>query len=219
MHKGVLWIAVVTALLLVSCGGGSVASGTGTGTGNPAIAVVGGVHTASGDPVEGAQVQVRNRASQETAPYSYLGPEFDSSGFVYTDSLGIYQFSLLDTGYYRLEIREDSGRGNLGVSQELDLQSFGDTTQADTLGLLSFDTIAGTITKGGAPLPNARVSIAGGNGVQATTDGGGYFNLPVLQGAFRLVVFSPELSGDSTILSQEYPEAVVFSTLEVNGYK
>jgi hypothetical protein len=108
-------LRILVALMLLSstmglsCGGDDpVSSGAGTGS----ETVIGSVRTPEGHPAGSARVRVR--------PSSYLvdltaafGKRLDIAVSVIdtvTDSLGRYTLSELDTGEYKVEIFDDSGR-------------------------------------------------------------------------------------------------------------
>ena len=200
--------------LLISCGDTSIAGGSGTGTGNPAVAVTGMVLSSTGTPIEGAQVQVRNQYAKENPYFPYLGEEFDKDGFVYTDSNGVYFFSLTDTGYYRIEVTYQ----DQGVSYEFNLDTLGDTRQITDITLAPIDTIHGTITLQGAVVADAQIYIAYSNGSFVRTNTQGVFTLPICKGKFRLYVLSSQITPNGSILTDFFNSPRDITTIELQDY-
>ena len=185
------------------CGETTTADGSGLGTGNPSVAVVGAAYHSNGEPVVGAQVQVRNQFTTESSNFPYLGPEFDTNGFVYTDSSGKYDFTLVDTGYFRIEIRD----GDSGISYEFVLDTFGDSKVITDLMLHPIDTIKGYITLGGQALANAHIYIAYSNDFSVLSASDGFFRMPILSGQFRLIIQSDEIIPNKSYITDFYGAA------------
>lgn len=187
MRRNTLTLFSLFLLLLVlSCGDSLTDSGSGTGTGNPIIAGI--AKDSLGNPLAFAKLTVRpSDYFPDSTDLTYLDSSFDAEGYIYTDSLGRYSFTLEDTGSYQIEIYSQDS--SLAITSDIEITE-NDSLITDTITLIPLDTFKAVLRLWGSTQEPVDVFI-NGRDKYYTVNAGDSCRIPLPKGKHN-ILFVPQ---------------------------